>query len=58
VQGVIAEYERTRILERSRRGQRHAARSGCFDARRRGRAALALRPNKMVCPGRLRSSVA
>jgi site-specific DNA recombinase len=28
VQGVIAEYERARILERSRRGRRHAARSG------------------------------
>src|SRR5215212_1281003 len=28
VQGVIAEYERAKILERSRRGRRHAARSG------------------------------
>jgi site-specific DNA recombinase len=28
MQGVIAEYERAKILERSRRGRRHAARSG------------------------------
>jgi site-specific DNA recombinase len=28
VQGVIAEYERAKILERSRRGKRHAARQG------------------------------
>jgi site-specific DNA recombinase len=28
VQGVIAEYERTKILERARRGKRHAARRG------------------------------
>ena len=28
VQGVIAEYERAQILERSRRGKRHAARRG------------------------------
>src|SRR6185312_16796072 len=27
IQGVVAEYERARILERSRRGRRHAARS-------------------------------
>jgi site-specific DNA recombinase len=26
IQGVVAEYERTRILERSRRSRRHAAR--------------------------------
>ena len=32
VQGVIAEYERTKILERSRRGRRHAARSGSVSA--------------------------
>jgi site-specific DNA recombinase len=32
VQGVIAEYERARILERSRRGRRHAARSGSVTA--------------------------
>jgi site-specific DNA recombinase len=32
VQGVIAEYERARILERSRRGRRHAARSGAVSA--------------------------
>ena len=32
VQGVIAEYERARILERSRRGRRHAARSGSVSA--------------------------
>jgi site-specific DNA recombinase len=28
VQGVLAEYERTKILERSRRGKRHKARQG------------------------------
>src|SRR5208282_5247434 len=28
VQGVIAEYERTKIAERSRRGKLHAARQG------------------------------
>jgi site-specific DNA recombinase len=32
VQGVIAEYERAKILERSRRGRRHAARSGSLSA--------------------------
>ena len=32
VQGMIAEYERARILERSRRGRRHAARSGAVSA--------------------------
>jgi site-specific DNA recombinase len=29
VQGMVAEYERAKILERSRRGKRHAARRGC-----------------------------
>jgi site-specific DNA recombinase len=28
VQGMIAEYERAKMMERSRRGKRHAARSG------------------------------
>ena len=28
MQGMIAEYERAKILERSRRGKRHAARRG------------------------------
>lgn len=28
VQGMISEYERAKILERSRRGKRHAARTG------------------------------
>ena len=28
VQGLIAEYERAKILERSRRGKRHQARLG------------------------------
>jgi site-specific DNA recombinase len=28
VQGMVAEYERAQILERSRRGKRHAARQG------------------------------
>src|SRR3954447_5128671 len=32
VQGVIAEYERAKILERGRRGRRHAARSGSVSA--------------------------
>jgi site-specific DNA recombinase len=32
VQGVIAEYERAKIMERSRRGRRHAARSGSVSA--------------------------
>src|SRR5206468_1158292 len=29
MQGMIAEYERAKILERCRRGRRHAARQGC-----------------------------
>src|SRR6266704_260682 len=32
MQGVIAEYERAKILERSRRGRRHAAQSGSVGA--------------------------
>src|SRR6202790_1959027 len=32
VQGIIAEYERTKILERVRRGRLHAARSGSVSA--------------------------
>jgi site-specific DNA recombinase len=32
VQGMIAEYERTKLLERVRRGRRHAARSGSVSA--------------------------
>lgn len=28
VQGMVAEYERAKIMERSRRGKRHAAKSG------------------------------
>jgi site-specific DNA recombinase len=32
VQGIIAEYERTKILERARRGRRHAARCGAVSA--------------------------
>jgi len=32
VQGLIAEYERAKILERSRRGRRHAARLGSVSA--------------------------
>lgn len=31
VQGMIAEYERAKILERSRRGKRHAARQGSIN---------------------------
>ena len=33
VQGVLAEYERALFLERSRRGKRHAARTGSVSAR-------------------------
>lgn len=29
VQGIISEYERTKIMERSRRGKLHAAKQGC-----------------------------
>ncbi|HET8906219.1 MAG TPA: recombinase family protein [Ktedonobacterales bacterium] len=32
VQGIIAEYERAKLLERVRRGRRHAARSGAVSA--------------------------
>ncbi len=32
VQGMIAEYERAKILERSRRGKRYSAKSGCVSA--------------------------
>ncbi len=32
VQGVIAEYERAKIMERSRRGKRHSARRGSVSA--------------------------
>jgi DNA invertase Pin-like site-specific DNA recombinase len=32
IQGVIAQYERAKILERSRRGRQHAARSGAISA--------------------------
>ncbi|MEK6246483.1 MAG: recombinase family protein, partial [Pseudomonadota bacterium] len=32
VQGIIAEYERAKILERVRRGRRHAARAGAVSA--------------------------
>ena len=32
VQGVIAEYERAKIMERTRRGRRHAARLGSLSA--------------------------
>jgi site-specific DNA recombinase len=35
VQGVIAEYERTKILERSRRGKLHAGRRGTTSSRSR-----------------------
>ena len=32
VQGMVAEYERAKILERSRRGKRHAAQQGSVSA--------------------------
>jgi site-specific DNA recombinase len=31
MQGMIAEFERAKIMERSRRGKRHAARRGCIN---------------------------
>jgi hypothetical protein len=31
MQGMIAEYERAKIMERSRRGKRHAARCGSIN---------------------------
>ena len=36
VQGMIAEYERAKIIERQRRGKRHAARSGGRECAQRG----------------------
>src|SRR2546428_9733584 len=36
VQGIIAEDERARIIERHRRGKRHAPRAGAFDVPRWG----------------------
>lgn len=32
VQGMVAEYERAKIIERSRRGKRHAAQAGSLNA--------------------------
>jgi site-specific DNA recombinase len=32
VQGMVAEYERAKIIERSRRGKRHAAQTGSLNA--------------------------
>ena len=43
VQGMIAEYERAQFLERSRRGRRHAARSGLASAFGAGALRLPLR---------------
>jgi site-specific DNA recombinase len=34
VQGMMAAYERAKILERHRRGTRHAARAGTVNVRR------------------------
>ena len=34
VQGMIAEYERAKIIERHRRGKRHAARGGAVNVLR------------------------
>ncbi len=31
VQGIVAEYERAKIMERSRRGKKHAAQSGSLN---------------------------
>jgi site-specific DNA recombinase len=42
MQGMFAEYERAKILERSRRGKRHAAASTCFPERLMG---IATSPN-------------
>src|SRR3954462_13593241 len=64
VQGMVAEYERAKILERSRRGKRHAARRGSvsvlanapygyrYVAKNEG----AGRPVTKSCPRRPRSS--
>lgn len=41
-QGMIAEYERAQILERSRRGKRHRARQGQINVLSGAQAALAL----------------
>ena len=43
VQGMVAEYERAKILERSRRGKRHAARAGDRSTCCRGAVWLPLR---------------
>ena len=43
VQGMIAEYERAQFLERSRRGRRHAARSGLRECLGAGALQLPLR---------------
>jgi len=40
VQGMVAEYERAKILERSRRGTRHAAKKGSVSRKRLVMAAL------------------
>lgn len=48
VQGMIAEYERAKILERSRRGKRHAAEARAADACCAARPmATATSPNRM-----------
>jgi site-specific DNA recombinase len=45
-QGMIAEYERAQILERSRRGKRHRARQGQVSVLERRTVRLSLRPQE------------
>src|SRR3954465_1561184 len=44
IQGVIAEYERAKILERSRRGKQHAARHGSVNVPERRTIRISLYP--------------
>ncbi len=52
MQGVIAEYERAKILERSRRGRRHAARSGLLSAFTTARSTTATCPRNTAVVSR------
>jgi site-specific DNA recombinase len=45
-QGMIAEYERAQILERSRRGKRYRARSGEVSALSAAPSGISARPTK------------
>jgi len=48
VQGIVAEYERAKIMERSRRGKKHAAQSGSLNVMSGAPFRLSLR----LCPRR------